>query len=92
MTHSKTLILPFAAAAVLLSACVSMKAVPANADFSGEAAFTVKPTTAWTQMPNGLNPTQGSALTQDGVPVGAVYLVTAKDDKFHRRQHGSRAS
>jgi len=81
MTYSTKLMLPFAASAFLLSACVSMKAVPANTNFSGEAAFSVTSAKAWTQMPNGLNPTKGSALTQDGVPVGAVYLVTAKDDK-----------
>lgn len=66
---------------VLLSGCVSMSAVPAGEAFKAETAFTVTPTKAWTRMPDGLNVTKGSALTQDGVPLGAVYLVTAKDGK-----------
>jgi len=68
-------------AAITLSACVSMSAVPAGVPFKAENAFNVTPSTSWTRMPDGLNPTVGSALTQDGVPLGAVYLVTVKNDK-----------
>ena len=66
---------------LLLTGCVSMSAVPANAPFQAEAAFAVKPTSSWTRMPNAMNRTTGSALTKDGVPLGAVYLLTVKNDK-----------
>ena len=68
-------------AAMTLSACVSMSPVPAGVPLKAETAFNVTPSTSWTRMPDGLNPTVGSALTQDGVPLGAVYLVTVKNDK-----------
>lgn len=67
--------------AITLSACASMSAVKADAAFKAETAFNVTPATSWTRLPNGLNPTTGSALTQDGVPLGAVYLVTVKNEK-----------
>ena len=77
--YKQTLI---AALAVMsLSACASMDAVPADAPFKAETAFKVTPSTSWTRMPDSLNPTVGSALTQDGVPLGAVYLVTVENDK-----------
>ena len=81
MMYSKKLIICVSLAALTMSGCVSMSAVPSGQSFKAETAYSVTPTTSWTRMPNGLNPTKGSALTQDGVPLGAVYLVTAKNDK-----------
>ncbi|MDA8708778.1 hypothetical protein N9M10_05315 [Hellea sp.] len=70
-----------ALAAMTLSACASMSAVSAGETFKGETAFEVTPSASWSRLPDGLNPTKGSALTQDGVPLGAVYLVTVENDK-----------
>ncbi|WP_427453105.1 hypothetical protein [Litorimonas sp. WD9-15] len=81
MTYTLKSLALAAAATALLSACVSMSAVPANQPFKAETAFEVTPSESWTRLPNGLNPTRGSALTQDGTPLGAVYMVTVKNDK-----------
>lgn len=81
MTYSMKKISACIAASMLLSACVSMSAVPAGQAFKPDSAFGVTPSQAWTHLPDGLNPMRGSALTQDGAPLGAVYMVTVEDDK-----------
>ena len=67
------------ATAIIFSGCASMSAVAPNSVLKTEAAFTVSPNSAWTHFPKSLNPTTGSALTQDGKDLGVVYLVTVND-------------
>lgn len=66
--------------AAALSACAVMPEAVDPGPYESEAGFTVTLEESWSRWPSQINPaTQGEYLTQDGVLLNRLHLVTLKD-------------
>lgn len=72
-------LIPVGCAAALGACAVTPEAVPPGS-YESEAGFTIVLEDSWSRWPSAINPaTQGEYLTQDGVLLNRLHLVTVKD-------------